>query len=88
MCCKWIIWDHVVDENSRRKGEMRLKEFSNLGGTAAYTIRGVKLTREFMNLPVDNFSIDEQKDVLIVTAGLAQSKQYLTLLKQVVMLSL
>ena len=40
---------------------MRIKEFSNLGGTAACTIRGVKATREFKNLPMDNFSIDEPK---------------------------
>ena len=40
---------------------MRMKEFSKLGGTAVCTIRGVKATREFKNLPVDNFSIGEPK---------------------------
>ena len=43
------------------KERMRMKESSNLGGTAACTIRVIKTTRRFKNIPVDNFSIDEPK---------------------------
>ena len=38
---------------------MRKKEFNELGGTAACTTRGVKATRDFKHLPVDNLSVDE-----------------------------
>ena len=40
---------------------MRKKEFRELGGTAACAIRGVKATREFKEIPVDNLSVDEPK---------------------------
>ena len=43
------------------KERMRKKEFTELGGTAAYTIRGVKATRSFKDLPIDDFSVDEPK---------------------------
>ena len=39
-----------------------MKEFSVLGGTKALcAVRGVKTTREFKDLPVDDFSVDEPK---------------------------
>ena len=40
---------------------MRKKNFSELEGTAACKIRGIKATREFKDLPVDNLSVDEPK---------------------------
>ena len=40
-----MLWMEVLEGKER----MRMKEFSNLGGTAACTIRGVKATREFKN---------------------------------------
>ena len=61
MCPGRPLRGHFVDGDSRGKGEDEKKEFSELGGTAACTIRGVKATREFKDLPVDNFSFDEPK---------------------------
>ena len=43
------------------KARMRKKEFSELEGTVACTIRGVKATREFKDLPVDDLSVDDPK---------------------------
>ena len=51
------LWMEIQEGKER----MKMKEFSNLGGTAACSIRGVKATREFKNLAVDNFSIYEPK---------------------------
>ena len=43
------------------KARMRKQEFSELGGTVACTIRGVKATRDFKDSRVDDFSVDEPK---------------------------
>ena len=61
MSCGWILWIHMADRNLRKKGENKNERVQYLGGTAACTVRGVKATREFKNLPVENFSIDEPK---------------------------
>ena len=50
-----MLWMEVQEGKER----MRQKEFSSLGGTAACTLRGVKATRDFKNLPVDECSVEE-----------------------------
>ena len=52
-----MLWIEIQEGKER----MRKKEFSELGGTAACTIRVVKATREFKDLPVDDLSVDEPK---------------------------
>ena len=51
-----MLWEKIQEGKER----MRKKELGELGGIAACTIRGVKATREFKDLPVDN-SVDEPK---------------------------
>ena len=48
-------------EGQEGKERIRKKDFSNLGEKAVCIVRGVKATREFKNLTVDNFSIYEPK---------------------------
>ena len=77
-----ILWMDIQEE----KDMMREKEFSELGGTVACTIRGVKATRELKELPVDNLSVDEPKRFFMETVGLIHSRQYPILLRLVIML--
>ena len=52
-----MLWIEIQEGKER----MRKKEFSELGGTAACTIRGVNATREFKDLPNDDLTLDEPK---------------------------
>ena len=50
-----MIWIEIQEGKER----MKIKEFQNLGSTAACTLRGVMATKDFDPYPVPNINIDE-----------------------------
>ena len=77
----------LLMEIQEGKKRIKMKEFSNLGGTAACTTRAVRQQENSRIYQWTIFQLISQKDVIMATAGLALSRQYLILLKLVIMLS-